>query len=279
MSGKIVAILGGRGGMGQIFRAEFEKSGDTVLVLGRFNKTEWPSLLQRADLCVVSVPIDVTGDIIQEVGPLLRPDAILTDFTSIKKNPMEAMLAAHKGPVVGLHPMFGPGVQGCRGQKVVICDGRKPECYGWLMERLENWGAETLRSTPEEHDRMMVVVQTLRHFAHFAFGYHLMKEGVEVRRTLDFSSPVYRLEIEMVGRMFGQDGMLYAEIMSSDPERREAIQRMQKSFTEAAQIVTTKSTTEINEVFKKVTAFFGDFCEEALVESSRLINERIGKKN
>ncbi|MFO6426374.1 hypothetical protein ACLBOM_11150 [Escherichia coli] len=39
---------------------------------------------------------------------LYPKDCILVDLASVKNGPLQAMLAAHDGPVLGLHPMFGP---------------------------------------------------------------------------------------------------------------------------------------------------------------------------
>ena len=43
---------------------------------------------------VISVPIDVTEQVIREVGPRLRPESLLMDVTSVKSEPMRAMLAS-----------------------------------------------------------------------------------------------------------------------------------------------------------------------------------------
>ena len=56
----------------------------------------------------------------------LPADCILVDLASVKAEPLQAMLAAHKGPVLGLHPMFGPDSGSLAKQVVVYCDGRQP---------------------------------------------------------------------------------------------------------------------------------------------------------
>ncbi len=59
----------------------------------------------------------------------------------------------------------------------------------------------------------MGIVQSLRHFATFAFGQFLKRRQISLSRTLEFSSPIYRLELGMVGRLFAQDSSLYSEII------------------------------------------------------------------
>jgi chorismate mutase/prephenate dehydrogenase len=127
------------------------------------------------------------------------------------------MLRHHRGPVVGLHPLFGPTTSTLDKQIVVATHGRDPDSCRWLLDQLAAWGAIVVPAEAEEHDQTMDIVQTLRHFATFCFGQFLMHRGIDLHRTLDFSSPIYRLELGMVGRLFAQDPALYAEIVFATP--------------------------------------------------------------
>ena len=57
------------------------------------------------------MPINQTQQVIQSLDYLPK-ECILADVTSIKAQPLQAMLEVHDGPVVGLHPMFGPDAPG-----------------------------------------------------------------------------------------------------------------------------------------------------------------------
>ncbi len=57
-------------------------------------------------MVIVSVPIHVTERVIAQLPPAVR---LYSGRSGIGENgPLQAMLAAHDGPVLGLHPMFGP---------------------------------------------------------------------------------------------------------------------------------------------------------------------------
>ena len=47
----------------------------------------------------------------------------------------------------------------------------------------------------------MTFIQALRHFATFAYGWHLSREQANIDRLFALSSPIYRLELAMVGRL------------------------------------------------------------------------------
>ena len=101
--------------------------------------------------------------------------------------------------------MFGPDSGSLAKQVVVYCDGRQPEAYQWFLEQIQVWGARLHRVSAVEHDQNMAFIQALRHFATFAYGLHLAEENVRLEQLLALSSPIYRLELAMVGRLFAQD--------------------------------------------------------------------------
>ena len=265
-------VIGKSGVMGSFFAKRLEAYGHTVEGFGRAG---WghggEELLAEAELVIISVPIDRVEEIVRRAAAQMKPDAILADVTSVKTPAFRAMTDAHPGPVVGLHPMFGPGAESFLSQVVVVCRGRGGESYRWLIELMEADGARLVESSPEEHDAMMVAVQAARHFLTVTMGAFLTSEGVDVARSLDFASPVYRLEIDMLGRMFAQDAWLYVDIMLATPERREAIGRLARKCSEIAALAGANDRDGLIAEFEKAKAVLGRETTRALAESNRLI--------
>ncbi|MHC4249259.1 MAG: prephenate dehydrogenase/arogenate dehydrogenase family protein, partial [Planctomycetota bacterium] len=120
-----VVIVGRRGIMGSFFASRLEAYGHKVSGTGRAGwGGELEPLLKEADLVIVSVPIDRVEEIVRRAAAHMRADAALADVTSVKRGPCAAMMDAHPGPVLGLHPMFGPGPTTFLSQIVVVCPGR-----------------------------------------------------------------------------------------------------------------------------------------------------------
>jgi prephenate dehydrogenase len=268
---KNVTIVGGKGVMGQFFQQRLSVAGHQVKILGRTDWDKASELLADADLVLISVPIDRTIEIIRQIAPYLPANAVLADLTSIKAPIVTAMLASHSGPVVGLHPMFGPGVQSFLSQKVVICPGRDDEACQWLLDFMAADGGDLIVCTPEEHDQMMVAVQAIRHFSTFGLGVFLAEEGIDIGRSLELSSPIYRIGINNVSRLFGQDASLYIEIMLSTEDRRKAIDRLAQTFVRLAQFVEREDRSALLDEFKQTTKTFGSETDRAVKESDRTI--------
>jgi len=270
-----VLIVGGRGEMGRYFRHWLEAAGYTVRTLNREDWDRVDELCSGIDLALVSVPIEVTAEVITQLGPHLPAECVLADITSIKGPPMEAMLKAHEGPVVGLHPLFGPTPSTMDKQIVVVTPGRNETACRWVIDQFSAWGSITIRSDAEEHDNMMDMVQALRHFATFTFGQFLHKKGIDLHRTLEFSSPIYRLELVMVGRLFAQDPVLYAEIIFSSPERQQLLREFVESLNQNLTMLENSDKALFCAEFKKVADWFASFSEQALRESTYLIDKLI----
>lgn len=273
--GAQVLLIGGKGSMGQFFHRWFAQSECQVRILDR---DDWPAvetLTRGIDLCLLAVPIDVTVSVAARVGPHLPTNCVLADITSLKREPLKAMLAAHAGPVVGLHPLFGPATATMDKQIVVVTPGREPQAGQWLLDQLVVWGNVLVETTAEEHDEIMGIVQALRHFATFAFGQFMHSRGVPISRTLELSSPIYRLELAMVGRLFAQNPALYAEIVFATPERRALLKEFIQSLQQNLAMIDAGDKDRFTARFREVAEWFGPFAEQAMRESTFLVEKLV----
>lgn len=253
---KTVTVIGGRGRMGAFFCQQLSATGHKVSVLGHHDWAIADKLLGEAELVLVSVPIEHTVDVIKRAARYLAPTTALADITSIKVQPVQTMLEHHTGPVMGLHPMFGPSVKSFSEQKVVVCSGRNDDAFQWLVDLMASKGAQIINCTPEEHDRMMVIIQATRHFSRLCFGIFLAEERIDIDRSLLMSSPTYRQEIEIANRLFAQNPALCADIILATEDRIQAIEKLASTYNRLAELVANKDRTALIQEFEKTQSFF-----------------------
>ena len=267
---KKVVIVGGKGQLGSIFVDLFQRSGYQVAII---EQEDWPKsdvILADASLVIVAVPIRLTSLVIHHLNKLPN-DCILADFTSIKESPLYEMMKVHQGPVVGLHPMFGPDVTGLIKQTIIVCDGRESAQYQWLLKQFQVWGAKTYQVAAHEHDQAMSMVQVMRHFSTIAYGYHLMAEGADIENLVNMSSPIYRLELIMVGRLFAQDPILYSDIIFANPDNIAMMKRFAYRFLELLEDVEMGDKEAFVTMFEHVSDWFGDYADDFLAESKTML--------
>lgn len=269
---KTVAVIGGKGGMGRCMAQLFGDLGHAVLIADLDTRVTPDEAAAVADVVLVSVPIDVSETVIRRVGPLMRADGLLMDVTSVKSGPVRAMLDSTPASVIGTHPLFGPSVHSLQGQRIVVTPGRGDAWLGWLRTMLHARGLEAVETSPDEHDRIMAIVQVLTHFSTEVIGGALATLGVSIEETLRYTSPIYLIQLLLAGRHFAQSPDLYASIQMSNPRTSEVT----SAFIEAAERLRTASTSgdraAFREMFEQVRSYFGAFKDQALEQSDFLID-------
>lgn len=266
-----VVVVGGAGRMGRLFGRMLELSGYEVRVVERdHTPEEVAALVADAGMVLVSVPIRDTVRVVRELPPL-PSHCLLVDLTSTKREVMAAMLQAHPGPVLGLHPMFGPDVDSLAKQVVAYVPGRDADASAWLLEQIRLWGARLHRVDADEHDHAMGLIQALRHFSTFAYGWHLAHEDRDLDTLLALSSPIYRLELIMVGRLFAQDPELYFDIITGSADAVGMVERYHARYGEVIALLREGDREGFVRRFEEVGAWFGEHAERFLQESRVLL--------
>jgi chorismate mutase/prephenate dehydrogenase len=262
-------VVGGRGKMGALFGGLLSARGHAVDVLERDDPID-PALVRTADVVLVAVPMSEAARVAALMAPLVRSDALLCDINSLKREVCEA-LSQSAGEALGTHPMFGPTVSSLRRQKVVVCRLKRGPMSDWLESELERMGAELVESDPDTHDRMMAVVQVLTHFGIMVMGLSLAESGMPLEDSLRFMSPIYRLEVSMVGRLFSQEPQLYREILMQNPHG-EALRELFVSEARAlADAIAGGERDDFVTRFQRTARFFSGFSSEAMALSDHII--------
>lgn len=270
-----VAVIGGRGSMGTLIARMFGDLGHSVLVADHESELTPGAAAEVADVTVVSVPIDVTERVIAEVGPRLRPDSLLMDVTSVKVEPVKAMLGSTRASVVGTHPMFGPNIHSLQGQRVVVCRARGDQWARWVTEMFTARGLAVVETTPAHHDKMMATVQVLTHFQTQVHGLTLARLGAPLAESLQFTSPAYLMELYMGARHFAQSADLYGPIEMNNPETASITATYLGAARDVADILASGDRDRFRQMFAEVQAFLGPFTAEALEQTSFLIDRLV----
>jgi prephenate dehydrogenase len=269
-----VVIIGAHGAMGAFFAELLKSHGLAVLEIESDTPNgERRELLSRAHVVLFAVPISATPSIINETLPLVPPNALLVDLTSLKVKPLNAMMQ-HRGEVLGLHPMCAPSSAGLLNQPVVACRGRCAQRSQAFLELLGALGARVIEMEAERHDRLMAVVQGLNHFYSIAFAHALKALGLSAKDTLQVASPVYELRMDLIGRILAQSPGLYVDIERENPYVPDAL----KAYLESLEIFKARieggTREDCIEFFLEAAEAFGGYRHEALERSNLILAER-----
>jgi prephenate dehydrogenase len=220
---------------------------------------------------MVSVPIRGTVGVIRDIAPHLREDQVICDLTSLKVAPVQAMLAS-RAEVIGFHPMFGPGVAGLHNQTIIATPARcREETAERLYRTFRAEGARVTVTTPEAHDRLMAVIQGITHFSTLCMAGAMRTLGTDISEALAATSPVYRIQLDLVGRLLAQDPSLYADILQLNPETGPALAAFERAARDLRERVASGDPAAFEEFFRDTATCFRDDSPRATEETDRLI--------
>jgi len=290
-----VTIIGGAGGMGRWFAKFFKKSGVDVTIVDKSARTgeiaaemgvrhtkidilrDSVGEVVDTDVLLLSVPIDITGDVIARVGPEMRKGSLMMDITSVKKLPVEMMsrVTGEGVEILGTHPLFGPSAKSIRGQTIIFVpvSERVGALYRRVYELFERSGARIEILSAEEHDRLMSVLQGLTHFVLIALGITLKELDFDVERARAVMSPMYEILMDFVGRILHQDPRLYALI-----QLNLEMSEIHKTFLGVAnrlyELIAASDMEGFIAEMRDAKAHFGD-TERAMRDSDDVIEAKI----
>ena len=307
MKNLTISIIGGTDGLGKWFARYLKNKGFDVIVTGRdiekgknvekelgvkFTNNNIEAA-KKGDVVIVAVPINVTERVIKEVAPHVREGCLLMDITSIKEIPSKVMeeYAKEGVTVIPTHPMFGPSTPSLLRQVVILTPSERHKNTEWF-EKVYNFlkkeGARVIVISPEEHDRIMGVVQGLTHFAFISLGAALKELNVDIKESRKFASPIYELMISIIGRIIGQNPYLYADIQMFNPRIGEIHETFINQCMEISEIVKNKDRDRFVKMMKdaakhfgseaKRGAYYSDKAVFALSSEIEKLNKLIGKE-
>ncbi|NMR27707.1 bifunctional chorismate mutase/prephenate dehydrogenase [Pseudoalteromonas sp. NEC-BIFX-2020_015] len=268
-----IVIVGGQGAMGQLFAQQFIRSGYEVRILDKDQQTNAQEILKGAKLVMISVPINALETIVRALPPLDN-DCLLVDITSVKQAPLSVLKEVHGGPVVGLHPMFGPDISHWVKQTVVVCEGREHQVAQGLLSQLQVWGCQLVELDAKKHDEAMQIIQVMRHLTTFVYGQFLAKQGHTLEELRSCSSPIYQLELMMVGRLFAQSPELYSDIMLAQFDNvAPLLAQYQETFASTLKKLKAGDKVGLIDSFAEAKEYFSDSTAHFLTQSRSLLNK------
>lgn len=180
-------------------------------------------LLAHSEVIVFSAPISETPRLIGEAVMLAGERAAVQlwiDVTSIKAAPVAAMLAS-SAEVLGLHPMTAPPkAPSLRGRVLISCEARIGRWRGFVDALYAALQAERVECDPQQHDRVMALVQALVHAGHLAQAGVLAKLAAEPggpAALIPFRSVSFELDLAMADRILAGNPAIYAGIQFDNP--------------------------------------------------------------
>ncbi|HEN47306.1 MAG TPA: prephenate dehydrogenase/arogenate dehydrogenase family protein, partial [Mizugakiibacter sp.] len=117
------------------------------------------------------------------------------------------------------------------------------------------------------------------HFTTMVYGAFLHRQNADLPHLLQLSSPIYRLELAMVGRLFAQSPDLYGDIMLQAEKLPQLILAYRECLDELLAIIQAGQRDSLIVHFAEIQDYFGDLAPNFLRESSELLRKADDGRN
>ncbi len=238
--------------MGSWLANIMEPLGFEIHKVGRKTSLTPEEMARICDVVVISVPIDETMNVIRKLAPLVREDALLMDLTSIKTEPIVAMCKYSQAEVIGLHPLFGPDVSTDKPLRVAVCPGRGERWLDWLYKVLQEAGLDITVLQPQEHDRLMGLIQAVNHFSTIALGLLISRSGLNLDDLKKCSTLTFRERLDRIVAILNQPGELFGSLLMDNPYSVTFLDQYLEAGKELAEIAKRKDRDAFMDLFKKM---------------------------
>jgi prephenate dehydrogenase len=200
-----INIAGGNSLMGKVHRPVFEAAGHEVIFSGRKSTPSLEEAAKQADITIISVPINVTEEVIKNLAPYC-PGALM-DFTSVKIFPVKAMLKYSQSSceVAGLHPLYGD-VSSIKGRTIAYCPTEKShEKCEEIIRCFKSAGANIETLTPEKHDYTINgILQNVRVKLLKSYASLIAESELTIQQAYALSPPPTRIILDLIARQIDE---------------------------------------------------------------------------
>jgi len=122
----------------------------------------------QQDIVIPCVPISVFKNFLNDIAPLIKPDALVIDVCSVKEYPVRCMkeILPDTVSILATHPMFGPdsASNSLVGRKICLCKVKIEEKkYRKIRKYLFSKSLVVIEATASEHDQQIATSLALTH--------------------------------------------------------------------------------------------------------------------
>lgn len=254
--------------MGQWFVHFFQEQDLPVLIAGRKTPLTPLQLTKKADIVIVSVPISETQKVIKSVVSQMPKDSLLTDVTSFKVMPLEAMKNASCA-TLGMHPLFGPSANRTMELKIVFCHQRNNDYVAFLKNLFTKKGIEVITMLPEEHDYQMAYIQAFTHTVNLLYAKIIFENKNMLENKL--VTPIFNLQTLVMGRVLYQDLKLISDIQFYNPYFLPVLEAFVEQAKKLETIIEKQDVRGFARMFTQEQELIRNFASFATLKTSTIL--------
>jgi prephenate dehydrogenase len=269
LRGKNLTIIGGSGGMGQVFGRYFKQRGFNVTLFARNEKKlkiaaenlgvkyelDLNKSIEDADIVIVSIPISSTGEIIKKVAPLMKKDSLILDISSIKQD------IHKKYPIncLSIHPMFGPGIKNMKNYVMIVIRVGGTQRYDEIVDEFlglfRSDGLIITETTPDIHDSRIALTLGVPHMFNILFLSLLRRRNESLSELTRYTGTTFLLQKIFAESIIQREMEMFGEIQIENDKFHEILDIFEDLIKEYKTIIKKKDLESFKNLFSEALEY------------------------
>jgi prephenate dehydrogenase len=108
-----------------------------------------------------------------------------------------------------------------------------------------------LETAPDEHDKMMAIVQALNHLNTIILGMVIAETDIPLAEINKFSTPIFKTKMEIIKKVFTETPELYADIIMGNPQTGKMLDICEKTLTDIRQTIKSGGGKKLKETIEE----------------------------
>ncbi|MHA1786162.1 MAG: prephenate dehydrogenase/arogenate dehydrogenase family protein [Candidatus Helarchaeota archaeon] len=251
-----IAIIGGTGGMGQIFAQEWRKNAQILLCSRELDKAKRISLqigkdieprtnddIHDADIVIVSVPTNLMLKTCQDSINIMKKGSLLMDLSSVKTGLVNKLQVPSEIDYISCHPLFGPSGT-LKDANIILIPIQTNNWLNKLKKMFNDSGSVVTVTDFETHDKIMSKIQVMFHFSTLCFVEALFRSKIDKK----YHTRSYKLA-EILLKNLKKNLDVILEIQNYNPYAREARDFFEKIVSELKDLPADEFEKRIRDSF------------------------------
>ena len=254
---KSVGIIGASGNMGKWFTEYFSENGYSVGLYSRKLKKKKNSKLKifnsirdcvlHSDIIIISVPIETTNKIIDEVVKYSDNTKLVMEISSMKNQIVSNMKKlSNKSQLMSIHPLFGPGANIFKPQKFILVPIKSTQSEKKLFSSLFP-NSKLVICNANQHDQSMAYIISLVYFLNLSFVLSLNK----IPNLKDISGTSFTIQYLLASGIFHDTPEVISSLQISNEQFSDVLEDFMININSIENIISKRDSDEFIKLIKK----------------------------
>ncbi len=263
-----IAIIGGFGQMGGWLTSHFLAQQHSIIIAdskipqyevvhksGVEISSSNVSAVANADVVFISVPTNYTSEVIKEVIPFMKKDAILCEISTIKSKVHVTIqnVIAKDIRILSIHPLFGPADSSLKKRFALIpVKHNENECE--IFDNLFP-GSDLFVTDAETHDRIMALTLSVPYFINAVLASVLKNEDLEMVERL--SGTTFGTQFMLTGSIMSHNSAFHASLLKDNDFTGEVLENLLSEANQALKLF-MDNVDSYEEWYKQIQSKLGE---------------------